>query len=232
MIVSIAQPAYLPWPGYFDRIARSDLHIVLDSVPIQRGNRDRFTNRNRIRTPAGSQWLTVPVRKPGGEQPLITEVMVDDSQRWQARHWGALIANYGQAASWGEHADWFEAFYRRPWVRLVDALECSTAYLLEVLGVGTRCIASSGLTAAGAKSDYILALCQEVAADVYLSGPLGRGYLDASAFERAGISIEYHDYAAPTYVQAFPGFVANLSAVDLIANHGARSRSILWGGPA
>jgi len=232
MIVSITQPAYLPWAGYFDRIARSDLHIVLDSVPLQRGSRDRFTNRNRIRTPQGSQWLTIPVRTPSGQQPLIRDVVIDSSQRWQARHLGALVANYSRSAYFGEHAEWFESFYQHRWTRLTDVIEFSTGYLLDVLGIATRRITSSDLRAQGAKSECLLALCQEVGADVYLSGALGREYLDTAAFEEAGISIEYHEYNTPAYVQAFPGFVPNLSVVDLIANHGEMSNSILQGNTA
>ena len=227
MIVSISQPAYLPWPGYFDRIARSDLHIVLDSVPIQRGNRDRFTNRNKIRTPQGSQWLTVPLRKLSGQQPLIRDVLVDDSWHWQARHWGMLLAHYSRASHFADYSGWFEEFYDKKWTSLVDLLGYSTSFLLGVLGIHTRRISSSALKAHGAKSEYILALCREVGADVYLSGPQGREYLDIGSFESSGISIEYHDYVTPVYRQAFDGFVPNLSVVDLIANAGPMSLSIL-----
>ena len=58
MIVSINQPAYLPWLGYFHRIAISDLHIILDHVQFEKNS---YTNRNKIRTPEGWNWLTVPV---------------------------------------------------------------------------------------------------------------------------------------------------------------------------
>ena len=47
MIVSINQPAYLPWLGYFHRIAISDIHIVLDHVQFEKNS---FVNRNKIRT--------------------------------------------------------------------------------------------------------------------------------------------------------------------------------------
>ena len=48
MIVSIAQPAYIPWLGYFDRIYNSDFHIVLDDVQIERNTKTSFTDQTDI----------------------------------------------------------------------------------------------------------------------------------------------------------------------------------------
>ena len=62
MIISINQPAYLPWLGYFERIAMSDLHIVLDHVQFEKGS---FTNRNKVRTGDDAAWLTVPLATKG-----------------------------------------------------------------------------------------------------------------------------------------------------------------------
>ncbi|MGL6327783.1 WbqC family protein [Aeromonas rivipollensis] len=62
MIVSIHQPAYLPWLGYVDRIKKSDLFIFLDSVQLEKNS---FTNRNLIKGANGSHWLTIPINKKG-----------------------------------------------------------------------------------------------------------------------------------------------------------------------
>ena len=82
MIVSINQPAYLPWLGYFHRIAVSDLHVVLDHVQFEKNS---FTNRNKVRTASGTPWLTVPVRSKGRFGDLaINEVDIADG-RWTAK---------------------------------------------------------------------------------------------------------------------------------------------------
>jgi len=62
LIVSINQPAYLPWLGYFNRVANSDLHVVLDHVQYEKNS---FTNRNKIRTAQGFSWLTLPLKTKG-----------------------------------------------------------------------------------------------------------------------------------------------------------------------
>ena len=84
VIVSVNQPAYLPWLGYFDRIAASDLHVVLDNVQFEKNS---FVNRNRIMTARGPTWLTVPVQTSGkfGALP-INELLIADDPRWAVKH--------------------------------------------------------------------------------------------------------------------------------------------------
>ena len=80
MIISINQPAYLPWLGYFDRIAKSDLHIILDNVQFEKNS---MANRNRIKTPQGDSLLTVPVKMRGHINNTIENILIDNSQTWK-----------------------------------------------------------------------------------------------------------------------------------------------------
>lgn len=230
MIVSINQPAYLPWLGYFDRVARSDLHIVLDNVQLEHRTKTAFTNRNRVRTKEGWGWLTVPVKTAGLDQPLINAVEIDNTRSWAQKHWRTLLQAYAHAPHFAQHRAFFESYYRHPWVRLDDLLRQGTAYLLDALGIATPVLYSSEMGVEGCKSELILNLCQEAGATHYLSGPFGRGYLDMEAFERAGISIDYHDYVHPRYPQAHPGFEPYMSVVDLMFNCGEESLDVLRSG--
>ena len=63
--ISIIQPNYIPWKGYFDLIAKSNKFVVLDDV--QYTNRD-WRNRNKIKTPSGLSWLTIPVLYKGNSE--------------------------------------------------------------------------------------------------------------------------------------------------------------------
>jgi hypothetical protein len=227
MIVSIMQPAYLPWLGYFDRIAISDLHIVLDSVMLERSSKTRFTNRNKIRTPEGWAWLTVPIRTARRGQPLIQEVEIDNEQPWTGKHWRSLAQTYSKAPFFAEHRAWFEAYYQRSWTCLAPLLRESTEYLLDAFHIGTPRLYSSELKILGQKSDLILSICRYVGAKAYLSGPFGRDYLDHDAFAAAGIELIFHDYSHPVYSQVHPGFEQYMSAIDLLFNHGQTSRVIM-----
>ena len=61
MKVACHQPAYLPWPGFFCKAMKADVIVLLDGVQFPRGT--SRVNRNRIKTPGGQTWLTVPVLK-------------------------------------------------------------------------------------------------------------------------------------------------------------------------
>jgi hypothetical protein len=186
MIVSINQPAYFPWLGYFDRIARSDVHIVLDDVQFEKNS---FINRNRIATAKNPIWLTVPVRTKGRYGDLaISGLETAPNIHWRRKHWESIRFNYGRAPYFSEHASYFEQLYGREWPHLNDLVGEITRYLLNILGIGNKIMFSSEMGVTGRKQQLVLNLCKAVGANTYLSGPVGRSYLDEDDFNSAGIA--------------------------------------------
>lgn len=225
MIVSINQPAYLPWLGYFHRIAVSDAHIVLDHVQFEKNS---FTNRNKIRTADGWCWLTVPVKTAGKFGDLsIHEIEIADEKKWAQKHWQALRLNYSKAPFFAQHAGFFEGTYSRSWPRLNDLMQEITGYLLGAFGIRTKLYFSSQMNVSGKKDELVLNLCRELKATAYLSGPLGRDYLREELFRDHGIAVRYDDYHHPTYKQAYPGFEPYMAAIDLLFNAGPASLDII-----
>ena len=225
MIVSINQPAYLPWLGYFERVALSDLHVVLDHVQFEKNG---FTNRNRIRTATGSAWLTVPVRTKGRFGDLaIDRLEIDRGRDWRRKHWRSLHLNYARARHFDRYADYWQRVYDRSWIRLIDLLAETLEWTLEAFAVTTPLIRSSALPVRSAKDQLVLDICRHLDATSYLSGPLGREYLDAARFEAAGVELRFHDHRSPTYGQAYEGFERGLAAVDALFNLGPNAHELL-----
>lgn len=224
MIVSINQPAYLPWLGYFHRIAISDLHIVLDHVQFEKNS---FTNRNRVRVGADAAWLTVPVRTKGrfGDLPIRSLEIAD--ARFATKHWATISQSYARAPHFASLAGPLEAIFKRDWNLLAPLLDAVAEPQFAALGITTPLVSSSELAARGTKSDLILDLCREVGATTYLSGPFGRDYLDLSSFSDAGIEVRFHEYRHPRYPQVHGGFVPYMAALDLIVNCGPDSARVL-----
>lgn len=228
MILTIMQPAYLPWLGYFDRIAKSDVFVVLDHVQMDMSSKTKFANRNKIRTKDGWIWLTVPLKTKGKHGDLyLNEIEIADDSSWSRKHLASLDANYRKASFYKEQRDFLNDVYDRKWPLLCDMCDEVTRYLLNAFDIKTQVLYSSQLKSRTTKSDLILDLCLEVGATEYISGPFGREYLDREAFKKAGIKVWFHDYPHPVYTQAFDGFEPYMSALDLLLNHGPDSRKIL-----
>lgn len=220
MILTAHQPAYLPWLGYLDKIARADVFIYLDTVQFEKNS---FINRNRIKTPQGSQWLTIPVKTKGHLSSTLGETEVDEAQPWRAKHMKSIAANYGRAAHFKSCYPRLEDLIARSSDRLADLCWEHLKFWLSEFGVKTRLVRSSECGSTGAKSDLVLDLCKRFGAARYISGSLGREYLVESDFRAAGISIEYQDYVHPVYPQLWGDFLANMSVVDLWLNCGPAS---------
>ena len=228
MIVSIMQPAFLPWLGYFNRLALSDVHIVLDHVQLDKSSKTNFANRNKIRTREGWCWLTVPIlRKGRSGQLALNDIEISPGTDWGERAWASISHNYGKAPFFASYRDRFEAIFQTKHERLIDVAVATTEALRDAFGIEVPTRYSSELRPAHAKDTLILELVQQVGGTRYVSGPFGRDYLDAQRFQQAGIELMFHDYVHPHYNQVFDGFEPYMSALDLLFNCGPDARTIL-----
>lgn len=225
MIISINQPAYLPWAGYFDRIIKSDKHIILDHVQFEKNS---LTNRNKIKTAQGESLLSVPVKTKGKfKDCAIRDLETNDTLDWRRKHFQSIKGSYSKADFFVEHSDFFESVYAEKWPLLYPFIEKINGYLFEELGVKTPMVLSSTLDPQATKSDLVLELCQKMGATQYLSGPFGRDYLDKESFDAVGIEILFHSYTPPVYPQLYGDFIGGLSVIDMLFNCGAKSGEIL-----
>ncbi len=222
--VVVLQPSYLPWIGYFEQIARADQFVFLDGVQFTR--RD-WRNRNKIRTRDGWTWLTVPVEQKNRYTQLLKETRIDNSINWNKKHCETIRLNYCRAPFFEKYYPYFESVYSKQWEFLLDLCYETTEYLMEVLNITTPTSKSSDLPVEGAKADLILNICQQLRATHYLTGGLARDYLSEDDFFQKGIDLEYQEYDHPQYSQRYPGFVPNLSLIDLLFNVGDKSRDVL-----
>ncbi len=230
MKIAISQPAYLPWLGYFDLIDQVDVFVLLDSVQFEKQS---WQQRNRIKTPTGLQWLTVPVIFNGRFGQRIQEVEIREPDFWR-KHLRSIEVNYRRAP-----------FFDRYYPELSDLLQARTSkgllvelnvaiirWFCEILGIGAQFLRSSELNQPGRRSELLVNLCRSLAADQYLS-PLGSAvYLcdDLQQFSQAGIEVGFQHYQHPEYPQLFAPFVPYASALDLLFNTGAEAMEVIRNG--
>jgi len=223
MIVSIHQPQYLPWLGYFDKIRKADAFVFLDNVQFKK---NEWQNRNKIKTAQKWQWLSVPVIHRFGQK--IFEVKINNTVAWTKKHLNALISNYSKAPFFKDHIVFFEKAYAREWEYLADINIHLIDYLARALGMGDKkFVKASKWQLREGNTERLIDICKLLGADIYFSGKDGAKYLNLEEFEKEGIRVIFQDYHHPTYPQLFGSFEPYLSVIDLLFNCGPESFSFL-----
>lgn len=224
MIVSINQPSYLPWLGYFQRIAISDIHVILDHVQFEKNS---FTNRNKIRTKDGSLMLTIPLKTKGLFGSLAINTIETSDEYWRVKHLKSIQGAYSKAKYFKHYEPALSRFYEKPCSRLIDLIIPMNEWMMKELKIEIKIVRSSELQFEGTKSDLVLNICKSLKATTYLSGSMGRDYLNLNSFNDAGIKVVFQDYLHPVYEQTFTGFQSHMTALDLLLNHGPESINYL-----
>ena len=216
--LAVLQSNYIPWKGYFDLINEVDEFVLYDDMQYTSND---WRNRNRIKTPQGPIWLTIPVATKGHfGQPICDVKVVNDL--WRRKHWVALTLNYARAPHFQRYRAAFEALYLDSTEDRLSAINFGFLQTVcDILGIKTRLSWSMDCALDGDRNERLVGLCRQFGATHYRSGPAARAYLDAARFTQAGIDVSYVDYAGyPNYTQLFGDFVHEVSVLDLIFNEG------------
>jgi len=215
MILTAHQPTYLPWLGYFDKIIRSDVFVYLDTVQLEKNS---YSYRNKIKTPQGSAWLTIPLKMKGHTSNAIKDIVIDNSQNWKKKHLKNIFFNYKKSPFFDELYPKMETLYAEEFDLFSDLTYQHLLFWLKELNIKTKNIKSSDLDIDSKKSNLILDLCQTFEADKYISGALGKDYLDEDEFREKNIEIDFQDYQHPVYQQLYGDFLSHMSVVDFWMN--------------
>jgi len=212
MIVAGHQPNYLPWLGFFHKMKNCDVFTIEDNLQFVYRE---FHNRNRIKTPNGIRWLTVPIHNGRKRQP-ICDVKICNNIKWQRKHWLTLQSSYGRAPYWHKYEDFFRETYNKKWDRLIDLNLHLIMGIRDFLKIKTKIVFASELEVSGKKNELILAQLKALGADTLLSGTGALDYLNFKLFKDEGIKVMIQDFKHPTYTQLWGKFVPNLSVVDFL----------------
>jgi hypothetical protein len=220
----VLQPGYLPWLGFFDQLLRSDIFVLYDDVQFDKNG---WRNRNRIKSPTGPHWLTVPVRIRSLTQRIL-ETQIDDRQPWARKHLGTIKQFYAGAPFLKRYLPELEELLAgRRWDRLIDLDVAVIQLFCAWLRIERQMVRASELGIGGERSERLLNICRHLGARRYLSGNAAQSYLDVELFVRHGIEVKFQNYEHPVYPQQHGQFVPLLSALDLLLNCGDESAAIV-----
>ena len=221
--VAISQSNYIPWKGYFDLINQVDLFVFYDDVKYTKND---WRNRNKIKTPNGLKWLTLPCGYDFNR--LICDVKLQN-QIWQQKHWEILRQNYSNAPYFNTYQELFKNVYlKKKWTYLSELNQHLIKLICNLLEIKTDFEDSRNYNLKGAKEERVVDLLKKVNATEYLSGPAAKTYLSEETFLNEKIELIWMDYSNyKKYNQLYPPFVHEVSIVDLLFNEGENAKNYL-----
>lgn len=223
--IAIVQSNFIPWKGYFDLIAYVDTFVIYDEMQYTR--RD-WRNRNKIKTPKGAEWLTIPVNVKGKYLQKISETTVSD-MRWGYGAWKKIEYNYSRCKYFDEVSLLLKPYFLEPKSEFLSAI--NKFFIHEInnyLGISTHIVDSSEFKMSGERSEKLLDIVEDLGGNVYVSGPSAMSYLNSSIFAEKDIEVEWFDYLGyPRYEQLWGDFIHEVSIIDMLFNCGPDSNKYL-----
>ncbi len=223
MTVSILQSNYIPWKGYFDIIAKSDVFVIYDEVQFTKND---WRNRNLIKTQEGLQWLSIPVRQQNLNQKIFeTNISFNN---WSKKHKSTIQTNYGKSTYFKDFKDVIFEVYDTPLTNLSEINRLFIEKICEICEIKTKIIDSRELKLEGDKVGRLMDACKKLNATKYISGPAAKNYMNEALFSENNIELEWMDYNNyKEYNQLYPPFEHGVCILDLIFNEGPNARSFL-----
>ena len=218
MKIAIHQPDYIPYLGYFYKMYLSDIFVFLDDSQFQK---NYLNNRNKIKTPQGWTYLTIPVERKNGLGTNINETTTIDEKKWKEKHLRTLEMNYKKAPYFDEIYPEIKALIETEYNNIAELNEAIIIHIARKFNILPEIVGkSSDLHLATKKEERVLDIIKHYGANEYISGNGARQYQKEEDFEKEGIKLTYTDYHSITYQQRWGEFVENMSVLDYIFNEG------------
>ena len=222
-LVAIHQPAFLPWLGWWDKLVRADVFVLLDDVQFPKKG-GSWMNRVQMLVNGEPRWVTVPVDRAYHGVRTVRETRIDDEWPWRDKVAKTIAASYGRAEFFGDVGPLVDELLHRPEERIAELNEAAIRAIAERLSLDvSKLVRQSELEVTGTGTDLLVDLCTSIGATAYLTGDGADGYLEPEKFAAAGLELLRQNFEPQRYPQPAPDHVPGLSIVDALMNCG-------WGG--
>ncbi|HKP37797.1 MAG TPA: WbqC family protein [Pyrinomonadaceae bacterium] len=232
-VVAIHQPNFFPWLGYFNKLARADLFIVLDNVQFPKKG-GTWLNRVRLMNGSEPSWITMPVVRAYHGLRRIDEIQIDNDAPWRGKVLKSIEINYGAAPFFDQVFPVLTELVNNPTDRLAEFNLSAIMTVARSLRLDTsKLILGSTLDGQGRSTDLLISMVKSVGGTAYLCGGGATGYQEDEKFGVEGLELIYQEFEHPVYPQVnTPEFVAGLSIIDALMNCGFEKTRLLINGTA
>lgn len=217
MIISIHQPNFFPWMGYFDKVNKSDKFVFLTSS--LRSKDDKYLTRTKIlNNNSKSQYLSIPL---GSKQIPINQLKTPIDLRWRVRMLNVIKESYQRTNDFDEVYVEIEKLIMKECEYFSDYSINIIRFLISKLNIDTDlCIDTDFDQDFGVSNQRNIAICNRMGGDTYLSGNGAKTYNDRELYKKNSLNLLYQNYTTPKYKQRSNEFISGLSIMDVLFNCG------------
>lgn len=220
--ICIHQPDFMPWLGFFNKIAVCNEFVVLDHV--MNNPRDGNWGR-RVKMLIGGQanWITLPLVKPDDQVfvPINKMKIKLVDERLIKKILQSISINYSRASYFEIIFPFVESYFLDEDEFLASRNMKFISKICENMGLKKKMIYSSTLNCSEKATDLLIEICRITNANTYICGGGAAGYQEDEKFEQNGIKLVYQNFKHPHYAQFnSKEFVPGLSIIDALMNCG------------
>ena len=221
-VVAIHQPNFFPWLGFFDKIARADVFVLMDNVQFPRTSTGTWVNRVKLLVAGRERWATAPVVRSGAGLQHIADVALDDSTPWRSKLLKTIQSSYARSPHFREVFAVLEPLLAERTRLLAELNIAAITAIAERLGLDTgKLIRAATLPTHGQATELLISITMAVGGTSYMCGGGAAGYQEDDLFAASGLELTYQNFVHPVYAQAgATRFVPGLSIVDALMNCG------------
>lgn len=213
MRLSIMQPYFLPYIGYFQLIAASDLFILYDNIKYTKKG---WINRNRILQNGRDNLFSLPLRKDSDFLDIGEREIHENFDR--SKLLNQFKGAYAHAPYFTKTFPLLEQIIHYEDRNLFRFIHHSLIKTCEHLGISTEVRMSSHIEIDHnlKNQDKVLALCKALKADIYINAIGGVDIYSKDEFEINGINLKFIKSKPFEYKQLSKDFVPWLSIIDVM----------------
>lgn len=188
--LSIIQPSFFPYLGYFKIISMSKIFVFYDHVQYDKHG---WRNRNKILINKKINWLTLPVKISHDKK--IQNVKIHQSKRNFEKIFKSLSQNYSRSLNFKKIIFLIEEiFFHKEWELLSEFNIFATKKICNFLNIRVDFYKSSDFKNINDKNLNIIKICKKFSINNYLSGKLALDYIDTELFEKNKIKIKWFKF--------------------------------------
>ena len=221
-IIAIHQPNFFPWLGFFDKIIRSDVFILLDHVQYPKKG-GTWTNRVKLCVAGEAKWITAPIIRHYHGVKAINQMSFQPGKGWREKILKTIICNYKKAPFYSETIELIESLILNKENNISIYNQNAIFAISEKLGIDKNkfCL-SSKVHSSGSSNELLISLIKGMKGTSYLCGGGADKYQENWKFQKNNIEVIFQNFQHPQYRKNSPNGLSVLDSIFYIGFSGVR----------